>query len=65
MENAVTDSDRLSGIDEIVCILHDNIQNMFWVFDEKYKTLSIYVQSYFSYVLFALTLHQYILGWNH
>ena len=43
MENAVTESDRLSRIDENVCILHDNIQNMFWVFDEKYETLSIYL----------------------
>ena len=43
MENAVTESDRLSGIDENVCILHDNTQNMFWVFDEKYETLSIYI----------------------
>ena len=42
MENAVTESNRLSGIDENVCILHDNTQNMFWVFDEKYETLSIY-----------------------
>ena len=24
-------------------IWHDNTQNMFWVFDEKYETLSIYL----------------------
>ena len=42
MENAVTESDRLSGIDENVCILHDNTQNMFLGIDEKYETLSIY-----------------------
>ena len=47
MENAVTESDRLSGIDENVCILHDNTQNMFWVFDEKYETLSIHARSEF------------------
>ena len=29
MENAVTESDRLSGVDENVCILHDNTQNVF------------------------------------
>ena len=43
MENAVTESDRLSRIDENVCILHGNTQNIFWVFDEKYETLSIYI----------------------
>ena len=42
MENAVTESDRLSGIDENVCILHDNTKNMFLGIDEKYETLSIY-----------------------
>ena len=45
MENAATESDRLSGIDENVCVLHDNTKNMFWVFDEKYETLSIYSSS--------------------
>ena len=29
-------SDRLSGIDENVCILHDNTLNMFLGIDEKY-----------------------------
>ena len=43
MENAVTESDRLSGIDENVCVLHGNTQNMFWVFDEKYENLPIYI----------------------
>ena len=43
MENAVTKSDKLSGIDENVCILHDNTQNVFLGIDEKYETLSIYV----------------------
>ena len=42
MENAVTGSDRLSGIDENVCILHGK-KNMFLGIDEKYETLSIYV----------------------
>ena len=42
MENAVTKSDRLSGIDENVCILHDNTQNVFLGINEKYETLSIY-----------------------
>ena len=42
MENAVTESDRLSGIDENVCILHDNTQNMFLGIDKKYETLSIH-----------------------
>ena len=44
MENAVTESDRLSGIDENVCILHGNIWNMVLGIDEKYETLSIYLQ---------------------
>ena len=34
MENVVAESDRLSGIDENVFILHD----------EKYETLSIYYE---------------------
>ena len=42
MENAVAESDRLSGIDENVCILHDNTQNVFLGINEKYETLSIY-----------------------
>ena len=50
MENVVTESDRLSGIDENVCILHDNTQNMFWVFDEKYETLSMYL-AFTKYIL--------------
>ena len=41
MENAVTESDRLSGIDENVCILHGNIWNMVLGIDKKYETLSI------------------------
>ena len=51
MENAVTENDRLSGIDENVCILHDNAHNMFWVFDEKYETLSIYKKSLDNFFL--------------
>ena len=43
MENAVTESDRLYGIDENVCILHNNTQKMFLGIDEKYQTLSIYI----------------------
>ena len=42
MENAVIESDRLSGIDENVSILHDNTKNMFLGINEKYETLSIY-----------------------
>ena len=42
MENAFTESDRLSGIDENVCILHGNIWNMVLGIDEKYETLSIH-----------------------
>ena len=42
MENAVTESDRLSGIDENVCILHGNIWNIVLGIDKKYETLSIY-----------------------
>ena len=42
MENAVTESDRLSGIDENVCILHDIIWNIVLGIDEKYETLSIH-----------------------
>ena len=41
MKNAVTESDRLSGIDENVCILHGNIWNMVLGIDKKYETLSI------------------------
>ena len=36
MENAVAESDRLSRIDENVCILHGNTWNMFLGIDEKY-----------------------------
>ena len=39
MENAVTESDRLSGIDKNVCILHDNTSKMFLGIDEKYETV--------------------------
>ena len=42
MENAVTETDRLSGIDENVCILHGNIWYMVLGIDKKYETLSIY-----------------------
>ena len=42
IENAVAESDRLSAIDENVCILHGNTWNMVLGIDEKYKTLSIY-----------------------
>ena len=42
MEIAVTKSDRLSEIDENVCIVHDNTQNVFLGIDKKYETLSIY-----------------------
>ena len=43
MENAVTEIDRLSGIDENVCILHGNTKNMFLGINEKYETLSMYL----------------------
>ena len=46
MKNAATESDRLSGIDENVCILHDNTWNMFLGIDEKYETLLIYVTGF-------------------
>ena len=49
MENAVTESDILSGIYENVCILHDNTQNLFLVFVEKYETLSIYIICKFEF----------------
>ena len=42
IENAVTESERLSEIDENVCILHDNIYNMFLGINEKYETVYIY-----------------------
>ena len=42
MENVVTESDRLSAIDENVCILHGNVWDMVFGIDKKYETLSIY-----------------------
>ena len=35
------ESDRLSGIDDNVCILHSNTYYMFLGIDGKYETLSI------------------------
>ena len=42
MENAGTESDRLSRIDVNVCILHGNVWSMVLGIDKKYETLSIY-----------------------
>ena len=42
MKNAVTESDRLSGIDKNVCILHGTLWNMVLDINEKYETLSTY-----------------------
>ena len=52
MENAVTESDRFSGIDENVCILHGNIWNMVAGIDEKFETLSMYDSYYKCKFLF-------------